>query len=219
MSSSRAKGLNLYDILAVRTTNKAIRKYRNTICVWFKSSFLVFPLDSTFQLLNLHTIQRLGQFMSSYSRQRSASHSHSHIAANRRTVLYLCLLAMGDKLTNCRSVAREGQWLNECHPQTSLGDTIQQHDIWRHVLHGAQLWRNNGMLTSWELFLLRRSKSCLCGSSLCFPFAGTQNCYIGVTVFGGGYPSVSVRTQKKMEVCNNGYLKCNGKAFFHRKRT
>jgi hypothetical protein len=28
-----------------------------------------------------------------------------------------------------------------------------------------------------------------------FPFAGTQNCYIGVTVFGGGYPSVSVRTK------------------------
>jgi len=30
---------------------------------------------------------------------------------------------------------------------------------------------------------------------LLFPFAGTQNCYIGVTVFGGGYPSVSVRTK------------------------
>jgi hypothetical protein len=28
-----------------------------------------------------------------------------------------------------------------------------------------------------------------------FPFAGTQNCYIGVTVFGGGYPSVSVDTK------------------------
>lgn len=35
-----------------------------------------------------------------------------------------------------------------------------------------------------------------------FPFAGTQNCYIGVTVFGGGftvfgggYPSVSVPTK------------------------
>lgn len=28
-----------------------------------------------------------------------------------------------------------------------------------------------------------------------FPFAGTQNCYIGVTVFGGGYRSVSVRTK------------------------
>lgn len=28
-----------------------------------------------------------------------------------------------------------------------------------------------------------------------FPFAGTQNGYIGVTVFGGGYPSVSVGTK------------------------
>jgi hypothetical protein len=28
-----------------------------------------------------------------------------------------------------------------------------------------------------------------------FPFAGTQNCYIEVTVFGVGYSSVSVRTK------------------------
>jgi hypothetical protein len=28
-----------------------------------------------------------------------------------------------------------------------------------------------------------------------FPFAGKQNCYIGVTLFGGGYPSASVRTK------------------------
>lgn len=28
-----------------------------------------------------------------------------------------------------------------------------------------------------------------------FPFAGTQNCYIGVIVFGGGYPGVSEGTK------------------------
>lgn len=135
----------------------------------------------------------------------------SHIPAIKRTVLYLCLLAMEDKPKNCRSLAHEGQWLNECHPQTSLGDTIQQHDIWRHVLQGAQLWRNIGMLTSWG-----RSAACVDR-----PFVSLRR-YTELLYRGHSFwwrLSECFCAHKKLKVRNNGYLKCYGKAFLHRKRT
>lgn len=126
---------------------------------------------------------------------------------------YLCLRALQDKLQNCTSLAHEGQWLNECHQQTSLEDTIK-HD----TIYGVTCWKEHSYgetaacLRAAEGYFYCAGQSAACVDR---PFVSLRR-YTELLYRGHSFwwrLSECFCAHKKLEVRNNGFIKCYGKAF------